>query len=280
MIVAYALGGGLGHLTRVRAAAHTLGHAADEVVIATVSRWAADRRVTGGAHVVTLADPGTKPHREQLRSSVAALCADPGVTDLLVDAFPCGLVGELSGFDAPAHVRVTYLARLLRWDRYGRIAVTGRPPRIDRTLRVEPLAHAHDRWCGRNGGVVDDLILADPPLRRDPGAADLAAGTWLVVHSGPDAETDVLVHAARSAGAARVQVIGPGGRDEYPAWPLFPQAAGIITAAGFNCVRQAAPWRHKHHAVAMARRFDDQHVRAERGGWRQAGIRDAGRPYG
>lgn len=269
MIVAYCLGGGLGHITRVRAAAHTLGYAADELVIATVSPWAGDVRVTGPAHVVTLADPRSDPDPVALRGRLAALCADAEVTDLLIDAFPCGLVGELGGFDAPGHVRVTYLARLLRWDRYGRVAHVGRPPRIDRTLDVEQLTDAHARWCRVHGGAAGDIALVDPPAVPPPTVDDVDGDTCLVVHSGPTSETEVLVRMAREAGARRIAVVGPGGLDEYPAWPLFPRAARIVTAAGFNSVRQATPWRHKHLAVAFERRFDDQNLRAERagGGW-------------
>ena len=46
--------------------------------------------------------------------------------------------------------------------------------------------------------------------------------------------------------------------DVYPAWPLFPLAERIVTAAGCNAVRQLAELRDRHHLLPFARRFDDQ----------------------
>jgi hypothetical protein len=52
--------------------------------------------------------------------------------------------------------------------------------------------------------------------------------------------------------------------DAYPAWPLFAHASRIISAAGWNIVRQAAPWRDRHRMLPFPRLFDDQFTRAAR----------------
>ena len=59
------------------------------------------------------------------------------------------------------------------------------------------------------------------------------------------------------AGAETVRAI--------PAAPHFAGAAGIVSAAGFNTVRELAPYRERHVCVPFDRRLDDQHARASGG---------------
>jgi len=44
----------------------------------------------------------------------------------------------------------------------------------------------------------------------------------------------------------------------------LPIADRIITACGFNSMRQTAPYRHKHHFLPFLRRLDDQYLPAAR----------------
>ena len=69
------------------------------------------------------------------------------------------------------------------------------------------------------------------------------------------------------------------GLDLIPASSLFAGAAKIISAAGFNVMLETEPYRGKHHAVPMPRRFDDQFARAarRRSGAGTAPVRLAGR---
>jgi predicted glycosyltransferase len=46
-----------------------------------------------------------------------------------------------------------------------------------------------------------------------------------------------------------------------PAAPRYAGAAGIVTAAGFNAVRELAPYRERHVCVPFERRLDDQRAR-------------------
>jgi hypothetical protein len=101
-----------------------------------------------------------------------------------------------------------------------------------------------------------------------------------VVHGGPPDEIDELVAYAHDLATAEsldpsiTVVAGPtasgAGRadwfDWYPAWPLFALADRIVSAAGFNTMRQvaAAGATDRHHVLPFPRRFDDQFERARR----------------
>ncbi|WP_336213674.1 hypothetical protein [Nonomuraea sp. LPB2021202275-12-8] len=238
MIVCYARGGGFGHLTRVRAYLHTVHPGAEATIL---TEW---------------------PDRL------------PDAAEIVVDAFPAGLEGELTRAGLPPGVPVVHLARLLRWDAYR--PLISQTPRFDRTWLVEPVSGPHLAFLRSVSARVEPLALTDPPAGDVPV---LEAGGWLVVHSGPPEETMELVAYARESAAAEgarpritlVSPVAPAGLPPEvahlaarPAWPLFAGAARIISAAGFNTVRQAAPHRHKHRVLPFPRRFDDQFTRAAR----------------
>ncbi|TMQ93309.1 hypothetical protein ETD83_25660 [Actinomadura soli] len=94
MIVCYAAGDGLGHLTRLRSVLHTL-RLDGPVTVVTGSPFADDPRVTGGWRIVPALD-----------------AVDADADEVIIDAFPAGLKGDLTRI--PAGPRVTHLARLLR----------------------------------------------------------------------------------------------------------------------------------------------------------------------
>ncbi|MGH3382059.1 MAG: hypothetical protein ACRDP6_45755 [Actinoallomurus sp.] len=271
MIVCYANGGGLGHLTRIRAYLHTRPPGEEPVTILTGSPFAADPRVIGG-HRVRSAPPGLG--REELDRWLGPVLAELNPAELVVDAFPAGLSGELSARVVPAGARVVHLARLLRWEAY-RPLLPADPLRFTETVLVEPVTGEHEDYLRSMSATLTPLELAEPPAPAPP----VAPGGWLVVHSGPPAETAELVAYAREiaelegarprvtlVSPIRPQALPPGVAylDVYPAWPLFPYAERIITAAGCNVVRQLARFRERHHMMPFPRRFDDQFTRAAR----------------
>jgi hypothetical protein len=274
VILCYALGGGLGHLTRVRAYLHTR-RPGEPATIISASPLAADPRVVGAYRVLR------PPAGADLCGWIAATLRGLAPDEFVVDAFPAGLHGELSSAVVPPAMPVTHLARLLRWAAYAPLTPRN-PLRFDQTWCVEPLAADHRDHLAAVSSHVAPLRLSDPA----PGAGDLAgdladaaSGAWLVVHTGPDDEVLDLLDYARETAALegltpRLVLVSPRRPaatptavrhlDVYPAWPLFGRADRIITAAGCNVVRQAAPWRARHRMVPFARRFDDQFTRAAR----------------
>jgi hypothetical protein len=263
VIACYAAGGGLGHLTRVRAFLHTMRPGRDAVIL-TSSPHAGDRRVVGPYRTMT-PPPGADPGPWYV-----ATLARLAPTELVVDAFPGGLHGELTPSALPSSLRTTtHLARLLQWPRYRDVA-GGPLPHYDHTYVVEPLTDEHRAALG----TIAPLDLVDP---RPSDVPALDKDAWLVVHSGPPAEVAELISYAEETAAAeglrpRLVLVAPPDcadprahrLDAYPAWPLFAHASRIITAAGCNVVRQAAPWRDRHRMVPFPRLFDDQFTRAAR----------------
>jgi hypothetical protein len=245
MIVYYAVGGGLGHVTRARRVLDALR--IDDAVIVASAR--ADERVTGRYPVV---------------DSLQSLSPER----IIVDAFPLGLRGELAGVDVP----LDYVARLLRWDEYRR-CVPHPLPRFGTTYLVEDVSHSvpSDRTIELALSVEDRRPrLSGFPLDRR-GRLSSTYPYWLVVHSGPEDEVRELIAYAEELqrieiDRTRLVVVSQCGIgiDVIPACSLFADAGRIISAAGFNVMLETEPYRDKHHVVPMPRRFDDQFARAAR----------------
>jgi hypothetical protein len=267
MILYYAVGGGLGHLTRGRRVLEVLG-LQERAAFVTASTYARDVRVTGGIPVIEV-----PPHLERApaehRAWLRDLIRERGAERLIADAFPAGIQGELSGLP----ISMDHVARILRLDEYRR-AVTEEMPRFDTTWVVEELASEHEAFVRAQSERVVALDLTPAPAERVASEP-----FWLVVHSGPQDEVNELVAYTanlrdladappeRILVASPCSVTLPNGfelTDEYPVTHLFPKAAHIISAAGFNALCETAAWADKHHVVPFPRRFDDQYLRAAR----------------
>jgi hypothetical protein len=271
MLLYYAIGGGLGHLTRARAFLRTTG-LDGEAVLFTSSRFADDPRVTGGLRVVHVPKE-LDGDRDGLRAFLERTISDLGVRRLVVDAFPAGLLGELAEQATPSGLALWHVARLLNWERYSAEA-SPHLPLFEKTFVLEPLHDDHRRALEAVSVETRHLDLVDPPSAPPEPVQPPYA---LVVHSGPDEETADLVACAREllradVSRARLVLVSPQRprdllpdvtwRDTFPATGLFAEAERIVTAAGFNAVRQTAPFRSKRFLVPYPRRFDDQFARA------------------
>lgn len=283
MILYYAVGGGLGHLTRARAVAHTLG-LQEQVVLMTASPFARDRRVTGNFELVTvpMEVAGDMPaYRVWLQRVLARF--QPSA--IYLDTFPAGILGEFCDFSFPTDTPVHHVARLLQWDEYAS-QMTGTPPPLATTYVVEELTDEHDAFLRWNSAALSRLELRDPPQPHDDALKWIMRSLtgdgrplWLVVHSGPASEIEELIAFAEEMRAAegvepRVLLVAPSRPsglperiaylDLYPADAIFSYADRIITACGFNLMRQSEPYREKHRFMPFVRRFDDQFLRAAR----------------
>src|SRR6266849_400737 len=241
-VLYYAIGGGLGHLTRARAMLRALG-LEQEAIILTESEFADDRRVSGDTPVVRWSRDAIK-HLAPQR--------------IIVDTFPAGLFGEI---EAP---HVDYVARYLRWSAYQPRNL----PRFDRTFVLEPLEDDHDRFIEENSNeVIRDFEFED--ALPTPSAPSYV----LVIHSGPADEIDELIAYARDVcsidnvrdpillcAPAKLHRSDVQCVDVYPATQLSSAARLIFTGGGFNAMREFGG-DPRHRPLPFPRRFDDQYRR-------------------
>jgi hypothetical protein len=274
-LVYYAMGGGLGHLVRARAVLYTLGHTGP-VTLISASEHARDARVVGDWNVALVPSCLERDPPAFARWIDASLTA-AGAERLCVDAFPAGILGELSACSGLGGLELWHVARRLRWSQYS--ARSHWALQFDRRYVLEPLEAEHETFLRAHSRVLEPLCLCDPPVAGSAPPPLTAAAHWLVVHSGPVAEVEqILAYAAEARARQRAEVelwvLTPQAlarlpaathvRNVYPAQRYFAAAGHIFSAAGFNVMRQCAPYRFKHTVLPMPRRYDDQFERARR----------------
>jgi hypothetical protein len=134
MVLYYALGGGLGHLTRARRVLSALG-LEGRAVLLTASRFARDQRVTGGLPVVWV--PARLGHdRAAFRSWLGDALAALGPEELIVDSFPAGFNVMHETASVRERHRFVPLPRALD-DQFARAASVRRPAVIGPAATAE-----------------------------------------------------------------------------------------------------------------------------------------------
>jgi hypothetical protein len=273
MILYYALGGGLGHVTRALAALHTLEIREKAVVLCSAGipgLELADNNI----HFVIPPNFSFR-EKDKLHAFIQQLIDETRPREFIVDSFPLGIYGELSNI-VFKNSR-SYVARILRWDRYTKL-VGENFYAFDQTFLLENLHENHRFVVDRIGGRSSGLSLVDPPQTGFMPPIQNLEQQWLILHSGPEEEVDDLICYAKEIRNIEnkhnpLLLVNPSVINKwdhlqlkhiryYPGHLLMPKVDKIITGCGFNVMRQAKPFHHKHHFLPFARRFDDQHLRA------------------
>jgi len=260
MILYYAMGGGLGHISR-------------SLAILNRSPWLAARtRLMVSSSLAGLAigaSPCPVDHvageaitsKRKYAAFLSGYLKRHRVQLLIVDTFPSGVVGELgwSGLAVP----MILVARHVKWKEYAEATggMAGAAPA--HTLAVEPLDEEQEKAV-RNSGEVTQM---DSPITMEqPDSGSLKSGV-LVVHSGPAEEVAELKKIAheKAGGAEAVEVVSPVS-GVYPAESYIRGYSTVISGAGYNmsALASQAPPGVTHVLHPFERRFDDQFLRARR----------------
>ena len=273
----YALGGGLGHVTRSLALARAAVRRGVDVVILTNSEPATALQASAARDGVTLEPVALGAEREATVRAVQERLAEADFDTLLVDTFPRGLAGELALAIAARTAPLVLVHRDLN----------------PAYVRARRLLHQVSLY---------DLLLAPGELGVLTGAATtVATAPWLVrdhqellpreqarSHLGAATEGPLVVVVdstvarerrelaslaaaltSRLAGRAQVRfaTTDPGGTDQLHgiAWvrhiPLIELMAGIdllVGAGGYNTVHEARACDCPLMALARPRRYDRQ----------------------
>lgn len=269
----YALGGGLGHLTRAVAlgrAARRRGHCVDVVTNSPFASALALEAELGEGHVHRL---GAELDKHAVRESIERLLGLVCPEVLVVDTFPRGLGGELApllpGLRArkvlvhrdlhPDYVERFGLARFV--DAFDRIILPGEPA----PFAHHPLATSTPPWL-----VLDARELLDvPTARRRLGVPerDEASPVVAVLACGRREEVDECARLAetlqRGLGPrALVRLLAPDAPPRL--WPALAVMRGIdvlVGAGGYNTVQEARATGTPLVAIARPRLYDRQALR-------------------
>lgn len=278
MILYYAMGSGLGHLTRARAVLHTL-KIENEYAILTSSSYANEVRVVGNVKIIRVPqhfESDVDAFRLWLKDTFEKL----SVTEIFIDTFPAGIIGEFCEFDF-GKIKLNYIARPLKWNAYSHL-LSKNPPQFQNTFLLEPLEEEHEKFINKHSDKTTQIELIYPPIDISNHVEKIInnhSPFWLVVHSGNEDETSELLSYADEMrvienrdvdlvlAAPKFSSLLPAKTfhyDLYPASLLFTNAERIISGCGFNIMNQAREYRDKLFVIPFPRRYDDQYARASR----------------
>ena len=272
MIAFYVLGGGLGHLTRVKTFIQNKGITSPFKIITSNPKW---RLFFSEKELIYI--PAYKNISPQaLRDMIYDACASYSFESLYIDTFPCGILGELD-ITTIKHKKCFYLARRMQWQKYEALTTKVLPFEI--SYCFEPLSKDHQSFILSNSKGHQAFQLSYPkpqPQRAKAFALPLHHPLWLIVHSTHQEELEVLIHQAKDIAA--IQKCSPHflvlsdvrlslasnftlltGENPIDWYPL---AEKIFSAAGFNTWYQLSPWREKHCCIPFKRNYDDQFWRS------------------
>ncbi|MBX9669730.1 MAG: hypothetical protein K2X93_19055 [Candidatus Obscuribacterales bacterium] len=102
-------------------------------------------------------------------------------SDCYLDAFPCGLLGELDAdfwCESLSNLPITHLARLLRFDRF-KTLIPERPIKLDWTLILEGLTSEHRRYVA---AVSIFIFIETSDWRASAGIDVEISRSYIVMH--------------------------------------------------------------------------------------------------
>lgn len=286
-VLYYAMGGGLGHLTRTFA---ILEEVRDTVGINF--RILASSRLT---HLVKGHEPYPmdkvpyeflKSRKEYLKY-IKEYLKEYDIKAIVTDTFPWGIVGEWKNLalDIPRLL----IARALKWDEYKKrinfkygqfpqkcLVIEGQKPSYEKIISSESTMtriYAPIVYTGSKASQNKKLLRPDPQQNKSYYQTPSSSSDrreWLVVHTGDRLEQKTLLKFAKNK-MKELGCTNSSLRSVFPMQGIFPASdlisyySYIVSGAGYNMAAMAcvAGPEQKYFLLPFFRRFDDQFTRAK-----------------
>jgi len=274
MIFYYAMGGGLGHLTRARAIIHTLSLKDYRVI--TASPYA--RKMFDSSDLVILPVSLEKNIR-LLKKRIQDIILDFEPAEIYIDTFPMGIFGELTGLKISGNARKIYVSRILDFPKY--MSKKEMTFHFDLSYILEEgLTPDHLDFIDENSNRIEELQLHYPlnsiSERNNEHEQDTEKEVWMIMHSGSAGEVELLMGYARET--AGIKGVDPYywivtqsdvhtkadkiTRDLIPTYELISHADCLFSACGFNMMYHTRNLKIPHYFIPFPRKYDDQFLRA------------------
>ncbi len=274
MIGFYALGGGFGHLTRVRTFIENVQISLPYKVISTnenVYKFFNENEVV-------FIPPSKAESADSLRNEFSKILQEHNFSEFYLDTFPCGILGELenSMFEG---ISLNYLARRLKWEKYLALFPQVVDIEFDKIYMFEQLEVEHEFFLAKSNQKIESLKLnyswmssAQSKQTIKNRIEEWEEDIWLIVHTSDEEETQLLVSHAQDI--SEIERKTPQlviltnqetrtpknaillSNENPPDW--FPHASRIFSGAGFNTFYQLKNYREIHECLPFPRKWDDQ----------------------
>jgi len=270
MILYYAMGGGLGHITRSLAIIKSSPLLKEHVRLLVSSRiYPLLQNPVQGENDIKIDHVGDEIllSRKSYYGFLENYIETNNISEIIIDTFFYGIVGEFA--DVAITIPKILIARYLKYDKYTKIFnKKGAFP--DNTLLIEKQSKDYYDFlkCNSNIKVIDRPIILE---RRERAKEPPTTKSIAVVHSGDEQERKIL-HDQAVKKAEFIDINPAKINFYYPEKKIFPvinQLKGhtlIISGGGYNSCALASTkseWQ-EFSLIPFDRRYDDQHLRVRR----------------
>jgi hypothetical protein len=278
MIGFYALGGGFGHLTRVKTFIENVQIQTPYKVISTNE----NAYKFFNQEEVIFIPPLEVKTPELLRNELTQILNKYTFSEFYLDTFPCGILGELDN-SMFRDISLNCLSRRLKWDEYSALFPQVTDMEFDKNYMFELLNVKHELYLSKSSqkSLKIELDYSWMSSEKSKQAVTNRIGDekdeiWLVVHTSDKEETQLLIRQAQDITEiegknpklvilSNLEVPTPKSAilllNENPIdW--LPHANRIFTGAGFNTFHQLKNYREIHECIPFPRKWDDQFWRA------------------
>ncbi len=218
MVLYYAMGGGLGHLTRAGAVWNTLKINLDEILLLTASPHAHEPYVPANVRVVQVETSMQERENQQVyQIFLMKILLENDISAIYLDAFPLGIINEwhfLGDFlkENKLNIKIYYLARLLNDNYFDNIEnnnnISGEISAnifYDTVFLLENLTSKNTTYIQKNTKNIENLTLNYPKIVKNKLNTgflgnlskdlleNLPENYWLIVHSEPLKEIEILL---------------------------------------------------------------------------------------
>lgn len=276
MIIYYALGGGWGHVSRARKLIAQLGISNYKVMISD----SLQQNIFEERHIIRV--PGTLSQDiPELKKRLSSMFEDKAVSQIFLDSFPAGILGELNTLMPIEGKKITYVCRYLNWAVYSPKIES--PFAFDETLIIDDITEEHHGFVKANSKKTTYLDVENLPPAHSPEKLKALYNLpdnqklWLIVHASNKEELENLISYAKECSLSEEvspfflvisNIAPPSGNpikhiEYYPASDFFPVANQIFSACGYNIMAETQPFSFKHRFIPFDRKYDDQFSRAK-----------------
>ncbi len=222
MVLYYAMGGGLGHLTRAGAVWNTLKINLHKILLLTASTHAHEPYIPANVRVLHVeARMQEKENREEYENFLKNILLENNISAIYLDAFPLGIIKEwcfLADFlkENKLNIKIYYLARLLNdnyfdnyFDNIEKFNNTSEKKSAnifyDTVFLLENLTSKNLAYIQKYTKNIENLTLNYPKIVKNQLNTDffgnlstdllenLPKNYWLIVHSEPLKEIEILL---------------------------------------------------------------------------------------
>ncbi len=218
MVLYYAMGGGLGHLTRAGAVWNTLKINLSEILLLTASLHAHEPYVPANVCVLQVdTSMQEKENQKEYQNFLKKILLENAISAIYLDAFPLGIIKEwhfLGDFlkENKLNIKIYYLARLLNDNYFDNIEdfndISGEiftSIFYDTVFLLENLTSKNIAYIQKNTKNTKNLTLNYPKIvtnnlntgffgnLSEDLSENLPENYWLIVHSEPLKEVEMLL---------------------------------------------------------------------------------------